>query len=343
MSLMASLPIDSSSAMWNALTTRFDTTDPLARSLTFSELRSKKLDGRSPIKMQIVQLRNLRSAYINSGGTLSDTEWHNIIIQSLTGIWSQFAALGNSITDPEKLLNTLQSEERRKIQNGELKPFTSEPDDLRRISAPLSDHESALLTVTGTKTKLMRVCANCEQPGHSTMRCFAPGGGKEHEAPDWYLERIRKKNSTTKTESATLATTTPFIRHEAYLTVVPRESPTNKFSWIVDSGATAHMANDRSLFTSFRTLPPVDIKSASSSSRLQAVGCGTVKVNVNHAGDITTFTLTMSSTVFLTSGSGCRRRGPLQIQVASTSEGGISQPECDSGVQVFVSTTVFLP
>ncbi len=193
--------------------------------------------------------------------------------------------------DPEKLLNTLQSEERCKIQNGELKPFTSEPDDLRRISAPLSDHESALLTVTGTKTKLMRVCANCEQPGHSTMRCFAPGGGKEHEAPDWYLERIRKKNSTTKTESATLATTTPFIRHEAYLTVVPRESPTNKFSWIVDSGATAHMANDRSLFTSFRTLPPVDIKSASSSSRLQAVGCGTVKVNVNHAGDITTFTL----------------------------------------------------
>ncbi len=84
----------------------FNTTDPLARSLALLELQSKKMNGDRPIKHQIAELRALKSNLLNSGRNLSSTEWHNTIIQSLTGTWSQFAALGNSITNPEKFLNT---------------------------------------------------------------------------------------------------------------------------------------------------------------------------------------------------------------------------------------------
>ncbi len=102
MSLMAEMPSDSSNSMWTALEDRIKTTDPLARSLAFSELRLMKLAHDRPIKEQIAELCKLRSAYINAGGKLTVEEWHTIILKSLTGGWSSFAAHGNSITDPEK-------------------------------------------------------------------------------------------------------------------------------------------------------------------------------------------------------------------------------------------------
>lgn len=213
MSLMADLPIESSSEMWNAILARFTSTDPLARSLALSELRNKKITGDTPIKLQLAELRSLRADYINSGGALSETEWHNIIIESLTGIWSQFVILGNSITDPEKLINSLKSEEKRKILIGDMKPFTTAMNNADS-SQPISGTESALIATTGTKMKNMRVCANCEQPGHSKARCYAPGGGKESEAPDWYREKHSTSNKATHAASANFAAAG--VRHEAY-------------------------------------------------------------------------------------------------------------------------------
>lgn len=210
MPLMADLPTESSCEMWNAVLERFTSTDPLARSLALSELRNKKITGDTPIKVQLAELRSLRSNYINSGGALSESEWHNIIIESLTGIWSQYAVLGNSITNPEKLISSLKSEEKRKILIGEIQPFTTATNN-NDSSHQNSGTESALIATTGTKMKTIRVCANCEQPGHSQARCYAPGGGKEKEAPDWYREKQRNKATHTGTEAANIA-----IRHEAY-------------------------------------------------------------------------------------------------------------------------------
>jgi transposase-like protein len=31
-------------------------------------------------------------------------------------------------------------------------------------------------------------CTNCKKKGHSKSDCFAPGGGKEHDKPEWYLK-----------------------------------------------------------------------------------------------------------------------------------------------------------
>ncbi len=88
LALMADLTVDNSHAMWSALVTRFDTTDPLNRSLALSELRIYKITSAHPIKKQISELRALRAQYINAGGELSDSEWLNIIMQSLTECWS---------------------------------------------------------------------------------------------------------------------------------------------------------------------------------------------------------------------------------------------------------------
>lgn len=133
--------------------------------------------------------------------------------------------------------------------------------------------------------KTIRVCDNCEQPRHARSHCYTTGGGKEHEAPDWYLEKVQKKNP--KFESANT------IRHEAYITTIPNIAMANDSSWIVDSGATTHMAQDHSMFMTFPSLlnNPVNINSASVTSDLQAVGCGTIKFDTHLDGKMTTITL----------------------------------------------------
>lgn len=168
-----------------------------------------------------------------------------------------------------------------------MKPFNS---DGKSDDTPASYRESALNTTdTGLKTKTMRVCTNCEQPGHTKQRCFAPGGGKEHEAPDWYIEKSRKKTAQHETVS--------LVRQEACLTTVPAtisrtaSSDNDKHTWIVNSGATAHKAKDCNLLTTLHSLDPLDIKSASTSSQLQAIGCGTVQFNIALKETITTITL----------------------------------------------------
>ncbi|KAL1719849.1 hypothetical protein EV715DRAFT_198469 [Schizophyllum commune] len=41
-----------------------------------------------------------------------------------------------------------------------------------------------------------KLCPNCQKPGHDTDNCWAPGGGKEHEAPDWYKKKAGKSKNT---------------------------------------------------------------------------------------------------------------------------------------------------
>lgn len=262
MALMAGLPITSAYAMWSALEARFTSTEPLARSLALSKLRSKKLDGSRPIKTQLAELHTLRSNYINAGGVLSEEESHNILLESLTGVWSSFASLGNSITEPEILLES------------EMKPFDTGN----------NDHH----TTTVTKSKLIQICANCERPGHTKDRCWAPRGGQEGQAPEWYKDKLQNRNFQQKTSLETDSSTPP----EAYFTENnPNVSFTAKYSWIIDSGATSHMTNNRSIFTSFKSFEPIAIKSALAGSNLKAIGSGTVDFDVTYNGLRTNITL----------------------------------------------------
>ena len=44
------------------------------------------------------------------------------------------------------------------------------------------------------KQKSDKNCTNCNKNGH-TKECFVKGGGKEHEAPDWWKAKVAKKAS----------------------------------------------------------------------------------------------------------------------------------------------------
>ena len=42
------------------------------------------------------------------------------------------------------------------------------------------------------KAKSSKKCGNCKKKGHTEDNCFAKGGGKADQAPDWWKERQEK-------------------------------------------------------------------------------------------------------------------------------------------------------
>jgi hypothetical protein len=69
-------------------------------------------------------------------------------------------------------------------------------------------------------------CLNCNLKGHAHHNCFAKGGGKEHEAPDWWKQKqeARSKSKETKKETANAATSSSSkCENHAYITVGPTD------------------------------------------------------------------------------------------------------------------------
>ncbi len=148
------------------------------------------------------------------------------------------------------------------------------------------------LVTAGRKRRLCEFCINCEQPGaHKATLLRSRGRKRNKKPPTGTFERNCKKTANSQRETATLVTTNLPTRYEAYLATVPSTIPpspsADKQTWIIDLGATAHMAKDRTIFTTFCNLPAVHIKSASASSHLQALGCGTIKFDVDLQGATT--------------------------------------------------------
>ncbi|KAF7334060.1 Retrovirus-related Pol polyprotein from transposon TNT 1-94 [Mycena venus] len=133
---------------------------------------------------------------------------------------------------------------------------------------------------------------NCKKKGHSKSDCFAPGGGKEHDRPEWYVKQqeASKKNKEKKTAGAAdddddvalvigvpedddddnvaFTVTSDFREEEAHTS-----STSASVDMIVDSGATRHFSPDRAKFITFKEIPPVPIRAADGRS-FSATGKG---------------------------------------------------------------------
>lgn len=85
------------------------------------------------------------------------------------------------------------------------------------------DHSASGAAYSVTNKKVI-ICNYCKKPGHIKSKCFK-------------LKKDKKRNSDEKTLIVTETEMAMTARHE----------------WIVDSGCTAHMCNDKTLFTDFKT------------------------------------------------------------------------------------------
>ncbi|KAF8804227.1 hypothetical protein BYT27DRAFT_7107843, partial [Phlegmacium glaucopus] len=136
-------------------------------------------------------------------------------------------------------------------------------------------------------------CSNCKKKGHTDDNCFEKGGGKEHEAPDWWKEK-KKKSQATKGKSAnvvneksnivddesdnyamltynlpdnsTALVCTSDFQHEAH-------AASKSNGLILNTGASSHFSPERSRFLNYKEIDPEPVKAADGHS-FKALGKG---------------------------------------------------------------------
>ena len=155
----------------------------------------------------------------------------------------------------------------------------------------------------GKSKKSGNKCTNCKIKGHTSENCFAKGGGKEHQAPDWWKQKQEAKGKETKKmESANAAAeSSSKPENHAYLTVGLTDSvPPNdedtalvitsghnheaygvspSTDLIVDCGASSHFSPDKFKFINFETISPEPIRAADGHT-FSAVGRGDLIVTL---------------------------------------------------------------
>lgn len=216
-----------------------------------------------------------------------------IVAGSLTGKWDKYGPALVTILDGEMLIQTLLVEEMR-IDGS--KPIVASRETAMRANQP-----------RGRVGGRQLVCEHCSMRGHSKEKCWAPGGDGEKTAPNWYKPpaHMVKSNSgqsantslessaataggSNTTESANLAAQP--TRHVAMYASLGTEG--GDTSWILDSGASSHMTNNRLLFRTYKEFgTPEVVNGAQEGSVFLAEGRGTIEAKLILRGKITTTTL----------------------------------------------------
>src|SRR6266545_337686 len=94
------------------------------------------------------------------------------------------------------------------------------------MESPIRAHENGKgKDKKGKGRKSIYKCTNCKLRGHTSDNCFAKGGGKEHEAPEWWKQKQEARaKETKKTESANAAAAClSKCENHAYVTVGPMD------------------------------------------------------------------------------------------------------------------------
>jgi hypothetical protein len=156
--------------MWIALNAKFNRTSEVLKGLAMENLRALKLANGRDLPAHLEAFEKLRSEATRVGCRLMDTDVIPIILQSLpaTEFGQSIIAL-QSLTITVEVISSL-----RQYWDIVYK---------KDVEAGDTGVASALATNFSGGSK----CGNCAVNGHSKDSCWSSGGGREGQAPDWWV------------------------------------------------------------------------------------------------------------------------------------------------------------
>ena len=128
-------------------------------------------------------------------------------------------------------------------------------------------------------------CHNCSKKGHFAKDCWAPGGGKEGQAPKGWKLRLKKDeaNQMMETQEYMFALIKE-VNDCAYISLSATD-------WLADLAATTHIARDRRIFKDY-VAESTEIEGVVPGTTLRANGHGNVppgvQSRIKNLYDITT-------------------------------------------------------
>ncbi|KAF2347127.1 Zinc finger CCHC-type [Trinorchestia longiramus] len=140
-------------------------------------------------------------------------------------------------------------------------------EERRQRGGPGTSNSSEKLLVSFKRNKKLIKCFECGKEGHIKRQCRV------------YEERLRKENRTFQAKKAVDARSSSTDETIMFTSAFPIDN-VDCDSWIVDSGATQHMCNKKSQFSSYSDLSsPVRIEIGDGRA-LKGVGVGDVRPKI---------------------------------------------------------------
>ncbi|KAJ2929035.1 hypothetical protein H1R20_g8058, partial [Candolleomyces eurysporus] len=252
---------------WSALSSMFEHRGNVVQFDILAKLQNARYQGGS-MRSFLSQLTEWRNQLLDNDYTLSDSQFVTYITSSLASN-TEYRTLISAIEGAAEIANaSLTSDvlKRRLIaeheaRNGINSNATTSGSGSTALAASHSKD-----TKGGKKKKNEYFCTICNVNGHSKERCYAEGGGKAHQAPEWYKKKQAKRlaqegktsntasTTTTTTKTANVSSTTYSCVAEGLLntSTIAMSATTNEYQGIIlDCGASDHFTPYRHLLTDY--------------------------------------------------------------------------------------------
>ena len=199
----------------------------------------------------VSKLREMQEELHLMGTKIEDEEFVNVLVMSLPESWENFLTSymgtrtdGAKMPTSHEMIAMLLEEERRRMKKaGGSQDVALAVRDSKKKNSSDSDKE----------------CYNCKKKGHVAKDCWSKGGGKEGQGPGSKKKgKGRQERANQATESINDSLDVAYISAPIATTLAVPASGGG--TWILDSGTTSHISNDRSHFAEYTALTDAWIK-----------------------------------------------------------------------------------
>ncbi len=194
---------------WKKLMSIFEAKGDMTITDTLSKLASTHYVDGNDMRAHVATLLELWERLAEMGHSLPDQQFSAYVRTYLT---SDYRPLLTSLATASKATNQVLTSDvliQAILDEADNKAAKKNIDDARENVAMLAGRKGKKGGNSSTKReKSDKKCGNCKKKGHTEDNCFALGGGKESEAPDWWKERFgkgKKSESKGKSSSANVA------------------------------------------------------------------------------------------------------------------------------------------
>lgn len=250
--------------MWDQLTMVKESKGKLGMLATRRALYRASAEEGFDMVEHISKLRKLQEELHLMDNLVSDEDFLMILVTSLPESWDTYTSsfLGSSGNKPtlkshELVAMLLEEDRRRRGKAGESGNVTLQARGQNKSGHAKSGGDTAT------------ECYDCHKKGHMAKDCWSKGGGREGQGPKGRRgpNRGHRSNQASETNDA--------LADTSYMAMETHEF--SKYDWLLDSGTTSHICNNREAFQDYTPITNVDVKGIGGETK--APGRGTAIVN----------------------------------------------------------------
>jgi len=253
--------------MWEKICNLFEGKSEAQVTMLQKKLHNLKLGPDEEVSDYVTRARNLEAQLESTGDRgVSDAMLQTMIIGGLPSVkYSGFLFGWNCKPKADKTLLNLEAE---LVSAEEL--ISTQDEEVTAMTASASSKDKTHKKLTEkNKRKFEGQCFYCKKAGHRKFECSKFKSDKTKEE----MKKTRISDKITKNKRAEKEDET----EDAVLLACTSVAKTGEQTWLADSGASYHMARDKSVFESMKT-PEMSYITLGDKSRIPVIGQGDVKV-----------------------------------------------------------------